>query len=313
MNTKSPIAIAVFANRDDFWFTKICVASIRYYYPKVKIYLIKDLLKGDFNTVTLCRRFDVQSIRMDKRFYGWSAAKIRFIVYNKLPEGRYLTLDSDIIFAGAVLEKLEADPADFIVHAEHHPQPLPPSVKQNYFDIEKVKTLYPGYEYPGFFFNCGQMVITSGMVDKAVFRDCYDFDHYPYYSNRELFPMVDQSILNCILPVLHRRNTIRLSGADFMLWSLSYFAQEGADDPEKIRDRSALPYLIHYAGDHRTYKIGEMRGKNMLSFFKDFYYSKLTPSERRFSDRQDRWLSQEYLNRLLYRRNRVLMKFFSID
>lgn len=32
------ISVVIFANRRDFFLTKLCVASIRYYYPEIEIF-----------------------------------------------------------------------------------------------------------------------------------------------------------------------------------------------------------------------------------------------------------------------------------
>jgi len=312
MSNASPIAVAVFANRQDYWFTKLCVASIRFYYPAVRIYLIKDKLNGDFDTGILTRHFDVEVLDLGRNFYGWAAAKVQFVAHNRLQAGRYLILDSDIILAGKVLDKLEANPAEMIVQAEPYKEPFPPSVGKDYFDPAAVKACYADYEYPGFFFNSGQMVITSGLVSRDAFGDTFDFDKYPYYTKRNLFPTVDQSILNYVLPKVAKQKAARLFGDDFMLWSVKFFEDPTADNVATIDSPEGLPYLIHYAGDTRTYKIGEMRGSRMLTFFREFYYSRLTPTERRRSDRQDRRFANKRYTKLLYKKNRLLMKLFDL-
>src|SRR5262249_16189620 len=98
MSNTSPISVALFATTLDFRFTKICVARLRYYYPDVRIYLIKDKLNGDFDTSILTSRFNVELLDLGRKYYGWGAAKIHFVAHDRLPAGRYLVLDSDIIF-----------------------------------------------------------------------------------------------------------------------------------------------------------------------------------------------------------------------
>lgn len=312
MSNPSPIAVAVFANRLDFWFTKLCVASIRFYYPTVDIYLIKDKLNGDFDTGILSRRFNIHLLDLGTNYYGWSAAKIHFAAHGRLPAGRYLTMDSDIIFAGKVLDKLQANPAEFIAQAEHYVEPFPPSIVRDYFDPAVVKKKYGDYEYPGFFFNAGQLVVTSGVLSEDDFDGFFDFDNYPYYKDRIVFPTVDQSILNYVLPKVAKKRAVRLSGGDFMLWSVNFFENPAADSVETIESGDGLPYLIHYAGDTRTYKIEEMKGSRMLGFFREYYYSRLTASERKRSDRQDRWFARKQYSKLIYKKNRLLMKLFNL-
>lgn len=37
------LTVVVCCNRKDYFFARICVASIRYYYPEINIEIIKDL------------------------------------------------------------------------------------------------------------------------------------------------------------------------------------------------------------------------------------------------------------------------------
>ena len=44
------IKVIIAVNKTDLWFCRICIASIRFYYPDVEIYIIKDELNGFFST-----------------------------------------------------------------------------------------------------------------------------------------------------------------------------------------------------------------------------------------------------------------------
>lgn len=48
-------AVYINTHRYDYKLTCICVASVRYWYPDIEIYLIKDYRRGDFNTSLLQR------------------------------------------------------------------------------------------------------------------------------------------------------------------------------------------------------------------------------------------------------------------
>ena len=54
------ISIVVFCNAKDYFLTKICVASIRHFYPDIEILLVKDELNGKFSTRILERNFKVK-------------------------------------------------------------------------------------------------------------------------------------------------------------------------------------------------------------------------------------------------------------
>ena len=68
------IAIACF--RKDLNLLRPCVASIRYWYPEVEIFLIKDYKKGDFSTKEIERAFDVKVFPTKRKVFGWPWSKL---------------------------------------------------------------------------------------------------------------------------------------------------------------------------------------------------------------------------------------------
>lgn len=304
----SDIAVAVFANRKDFFFTKLCIASIRYYYPEVEILLVKDRLNGDFDTNTLCRVFSVKVHELSKRYFGWSAAKIFFLLDKRLPRKRYLCMDSDIIFIGNLLHKLNAEKGDFVLHPEIYPQPFSDTVKGIFLDEEKIKPFYPEYQYPGFFFNAGQTVVTPGMLEEAMFSPAFDTTRYPYYRNPAVFPLVDQSILNIVIPISMRKNHLKVSTIPYMLWSVEFFGDLSHNSMSQFEDGSKYPFLVHYAGDVRTWRIEKMKGPQVLSFFRQFYHTKLSQKEIAADAKQDERAERKNLTKSLYYKNRILLE-----
>jgi hypothetical protein len=303
---RNDIAVVVFANRKDFFLTKLCVASIRYYYPDVEIFLVKDYLNGNFHTSRLCKAFNVKLIPLGKRYFGWSAAKIFFLLNDKLPRRRYLCLDSDIIFIGKVLDKLNRENGDFVLHPEVYPQPFSDTVKEVFLDPEKVAPYYKEYAYPGFFFNAGQTVVKPGILKRDIFLPAFNPDVYPYYKNPNVFPLVDQSILNIVVSIMHKRKEITLSTIPYMLWSVDFFAEKDNQQFKKFADGSH-EFLVHYAGDVRTPEIEKMKGFDLLRFFREFYMARLSKAGQ-FADRQQDKLSKSRLTRMLYYKNRIYIE-----
>ena len=64
-------AIYIPCTRGDFRLTRICVASIRYWYSDIPIVLIKDLMNGDFDTTEVEKHFNVSLYEQKVRAYGW--------------------------------------------------------------------------------------------------------------------------------------------------------------------------------------------------------------------------------------------------
>lgn len=276
------LPIVVFGNRRDYFFTKICISSIRYYYPEVDIYFVKDHLNGNYFTRIFRRRFNVKLLNLGKKYYGWGASKIHFIISRKLPEQRYLVLDSDLIFIGKCLEQLIHTDADFVVVPERLVPPFSESSSDIYINQEKIKKYFPGYKYPGYFFNTGQLVVSPGLISKEICKPFFDAKNYPYYKDWKTFKTVDQSILNAVIPVLEMENKISVETKDFMKWSVSYFEKEENDNVAEIKGGGKY-ILIHYCGDIRTHRLSKMKGEKLLKFYQQHYRRRL-PSFHRLLD-----------------------------
>ncbi len=310
MQEKQPpdLAVVVFANRKDFFFTKLCVASVRYYYPDVDIYLVKDHLNGNFNTRRLRKAFNVKLITLGKKYFGWSAAKIFFLLDEQLPRRRYLCLDSDIIFVGNVLQRLSEQPGDFVLHPEIYPQPFSDMVKKIFLDPEKIGPYYKEYSYPGFFFNAGQTVVTPGLLGREIFLPAFDPDRYPYYREPDIFPLVDQSILNIVIPIKMQQQAISVNTIPYMLWSVDFFKNPDNNVMSHFEEGDKTPYLVHYAGDVRTHLIGKMKGYPLLQFFRSSYHNRLGKFAIWLDNWQDSLAEKKKLVRLVYLKNRVLIE-----
>jgi hypothetical protein len=72
------ITIVVFANAKDFFLTKICIASIRYFYPDVEIFIVKDELNGKFYSRTLEKKFNTKELKLSKKYFGWGGQNFIF-------------------------------------------------------------------------------------------------------------------------------------------------------------------------------------------------------------------------------------------
>lgn len=248
-------------------------------------------------------------IKLSKQYFGWGAAKLHFLFENKLIQKKVLFLDSDIIFLGKVIEKLSDENSTFIINPEYFSFPLESLVKKYYVDPDKIKHVYPQYEFPGYFFNVGQMVLTPSYIDESIFSRCFDKNNFPYYTNIESFNTAEQSILNVVLPIVFKTNNIKPGLVDFMKWSVSFFENNKNNNADFLVQGNCQ-YLLHYAGDVRTKNLKKMKGFELLLFFKNVQNTYLNNFEKRYSNFQDELYSNRYLNWILYKINRVKMKFF---
>ena len=304
------ISVVIFANSKDYFLTKLCVASIRNCNPDVEIFLVKDYLNGNFNSKVLEKKFNVKQIKLSKRYFGWGAAKIHFLLENAHSNKKYLCLDSDIIIIGNLIDKLKQFNSGFVLHHEIYDMPFTDKVKQVFIDPEKVKKFYPQYEYPGYFFNVGQFLITPSFFREELLVHCFDKNKYPYYSNRENFNMAEQAILNALLPIVFKENNINPDLYEFMKWSVSFFEKPENNNLNLLsNNKPENSYLIHYAGDVRVPDIKKMKGFAFLNFFKNKYEERLNFFQKLSSRIQDKIFGINYFTRVLRIKNVLLIKF----
>jgi lipopolysaccharide biosynthesis glycosyltransferase len=276
--------IVILCNKLDFFLTKICVASIRYYYPLIPVYIVKDELNGKFSTTEMESRFDVKILDLGLKKYGWCTGKISALLSSQHANKKMLLLDSDIIFIGKVLDKLipELYKNDFIVSPEHHIETNTSWFKGTYYNMEWALRTYPDFIFPGFTFNCGQMVITPGKFKKEELINYIDLSKFPYWTKltSELLPNRDQSLLNVLLPLKQSRKEISLSPIAFQLWSGT---KEIIDklNLKQITSNEGYPFLIHWAGVLRIPYLKKMTRSDILLFFQKEYYKKLIAGELR--------------------------------
>lgn len=262
------IAIACF--KKDLNLLKPCVASIRYWYPDVEIYLIKDHSQGEFSTIEIEEVFNVKIFPTDHKQFGWGWGKFALVLDKK--KERYLFLDSDVVFLGPVLDKLSEYNEDFVVTGMKEKDKHNPTVNAHYIDMKAIEAFDPTYQYPGFGFNTGQIVLTSGIITKS---DCFSVVEFePHFRSKhpELFKHADQGVLNYVLVKASQAGKANIRYADFWIWP-------GLPEAAKInltgiKEKKGIPFILHWAGvkpvDFRRYP-----RYDILRFYEDYYYSQI--------------------------------------
>lgn len=246
--------------------------------------------------------YNVDLLNLGKKYYGWGAAKIHFLLKEDLPRKRYLCLDSDIVFVGKVLEKIQETAGDFVFNPHYLTEPIPKETKDLYFDDDTVKEQYPDYEYPGYFFNSGQMVVTPGLLKESYLGKTFQTKTYPFYL--KTFRCADQPILNMAIAVLQKDQNLEINTLTFMILSSQFFVDHTNNDFEKFRSGESQ-LMIHYAGDTRNYKLDKMKGNLLLKGIKKEYHLKLYRFHRMLDVLQDKLYSDKSINKILYLRNKV--------
>src|SRR5437016_535132 len=125
-------AIYVSCYRYDVQLTHVCVASIRFWYPEIPIWLVKDETYGPFDTWEIERVWGARVFPSHLQKLGWGFGKLQ--VMFQPGNLRCLCLDSDIIFVGRVLDALEACDEDFVVAELDF---SPEAVEEQFFSVAK--------------------------------------------------------------------------------------------------------------------------------------------------------------------------------
>jgi hypothetical protein len=258
--------------RKDFRFTCCCVASIRHFYPTIPISLIKDEIDGEYDTTRLQQIYDVEVFETSVRRFGWGMSKLEPLF---LPAGeRCLILDSDTVFLGRVLDRLEAAGGDFVVERCDHTRE---DLTAHYFDPARLSVLSPDFRYPGYVFNSGHFVATTGLVRRSDFANLVDFSEPRQSLRRDIFPCGDQGLLNFVLFQKQQQGALTIDREPFVGWP-------PALEPDAVAisalDREGYPLLLHWAGP-KLIVLGAHSLGDVLIYFAKKYIRDLAGSRRR--------------------------------
>src|SRR5262249_17236477 len=125
--------IYVTASAHDARYTRICVASIRHFYPNVVIKLLAGGRLEAGLQDELARYWEVHLAGVPRGDWGWGFIKLEPLFGR--PGERFLVVDSDTVFAGDVLATWAASSADFLVDDEQQSES---DTHRLYYDWRKV-------------------------------------------------------------------------------------------------------------------------------------------------------------------------------
>lgn len=272
--------------KHDVQFTRTCVASIRRWYPAVRITLIKDRFYGDYSTADIERHFSCSVLECGESRYGWGFGKLEPLF---LPDRRrFLVLDSDVVLAGPVLDRLTAIDADFVVQ---HEEPTAEFVRSHYFDLERLRGVDPAFVFPGYTFNTGQWVGSSGKVTREDFAP-FVAGTPPHVIDPEMFRLGEQGLLNYILMKRAAAGRLTLTRDRFM--EVGNEPAVAAIKVERLRAGPGYPFLIHWCGLRQPDFNMMVRG-DILLYFEEAYYRRV-PAGRWW--RKWFYLRRDWLNRV---------------
>lgn len=252
------VVIACYKN--DFWLAEICCSSIRYWYPEIPIALIYDYSAGASDFKRLQKRFGVSLIELPYKKFGWGLSKIEFLFQPK--RERVLLLDADTVFLGKVLDYLDNFKEDFVVSADWHNEPHAQWMKECYFDYAALQSMDRFFEFPGYSFNTGQLVVTTGILQRSDFGNLIQWQEHPVINHQHIFSCVDQGLLNYVLPAAEKKQLITIGKADFLM-GINYKEVSEISIDNLRTKKMQTPKVLHWAGSN-TSAIHFMQRRDIL-------------------------------------------------
>lgn len=268
--------IYIAASARDARFTRICVASVRYFYPDIPIRILVGGTLQRGLAEELQRYWNVSLADFPRVDYGWGFIKLEPLFR---PSGEhFMVLDSDTVFAGPVLEWADKCDADFVVDNEDLSEDI---VSRMFVDVAKSEEEGNPVPRPKFVFNSGQWFGKSGLINREDFRGIVDWGSSPRLVNPRVFKNGEQGAFNFVVNEKHRLGKISVTCVPLMHWPEHGM---GGFDVSHISSRQGRPVVVHWAGIKKA-RHRDIVGAELLEYFEKYYYSRLPSGEtkRRFA------------------------------
>jgi hypothetical protein len=272
-NSESSIdCIYIAASALDARYTRICVASIRYFYPKIPIRLLVGARLQRGLADELEHYWNVARVDPSKGDYGWGFVKLEPL-FGPLNE-TFLVLDSDTVLAGRVLDMWNESRPPFLVDDEKQSES---DMKRLYYDWENLRKIDRNARAPGFVFNSGQWFGTAGVLSRHDFEPWVEWTMPRRLTYPKHFMPGEQGILNYVLNQKTALGGLRVERRQIMRWPRH--SMDGLD-AETVSNRAAKPLIVHWAGIKRV-RQRDMIGADLLAYFERSYYQRLPAGKAR--------------------------------
>ena len=246
--------------------TRICAASIRYFYPDIPIRVLAgDILEAGL-AAELKKYWNVGVADLPRGDFGSGFVKLEPLFG---PDGqRFMVVDVDTVFSGKVLEASDNATAPFVMDDESLGEA---DLKRLYYDWDALQHIDPNAAPAWHAFNTGQWFGTAGVLKRS------DFDPWVVWTmpRRLKYPQHfmtgDQGIQNYVMLQRAARDAEFLDRRKLMRWP-----GHAMDDIDVngVAARTAPARVVHWAGMKATF-LHQMASGDILQFFETYYYSRM--------------------------------------
>lgn len=265
--------IYIAASSLDARYTRICVASIRFFYPQIPIRLLVGGRLQRGLSAELQKYWDVRIAELPVTgHYGWGFVKLEPLFGR--PGERFLVLDSDTVFTGPVLDTSNGCQAPFLVDDETTSEE---DTKQLYYDWEKVRVVDEIASPPRFVFNTGQWFGTAGVLTRDDFAPWVEWTMPRRLRYPNTFMCGEQGVLNYMLNRKTALQSLVVERRKIMRWPAH--SMEGLD-VRAVTGGTAPVRVVHWAGI-KAARQRDMVGADLLAFFEKIYYERLPAGHTR--------------------------------
>ena len=240
------------------------MTSIRYWYPDIEIVLIKDILKGSFNTCFLENLFNVQVFNSNEK-YGWGYGKLEPLFISR--EESFLVLDSDTILTGPILDLVQDIDEYFVVDEEIQNTER---FNEIYYDKSLINQVNYGFRPLEYSFNTGQWFGTSGIIDRSVFNETIHWASPRINKFPDIIKNGEQGHLNYHFHKLEQQNKITIKRLKIMYFPLSFNVHFKWNSLRLKQNNKN--FIVHWAGIKKPILL--MPNKMLLFFYLNQYRKK---------------------------------------
>src|SRR4051794_40684926 len=192
-HVKKITQVVLVTHRYDLANLIVCLASIRYWYPDLKVTVMKNRNQGDFRIGFLARYFNISVLDSPHAHYGKYYGSLEPYFTGRCE--RFVVMDTDTALTGPILDLLERQPADFVVDREVQGDRR---LRELYWDPDRIGAFIPEYSTAWFTFNNAAICGTGDKITRADFGDFMTWvpGAEPIMKDAEVFPMADMTAIN---------------------------------------------------------------------------------------------------------------------
>ncbi len=259
--------VYIVCNKNDFYFARVCIASVRHWNKTIPVTLIKDLGKGNFETGLLESTFNISIAPAALKNMGYYVKLWPFIENEQ--EEKIMIQDADTVWMCDMIAQLAHYEADLMVDG-YDPANLEDEMKRWFFDPKKLEKEFPEYQYPGFLFNVGQMVCNSNVFPKKEILKFVFWKEDPEPKIPDLF-FYEQGILNFIAAEKLKSGELSVAHPGIHRWGWDPIINKISVDEKEGRKNH--PFLVHWYG-HKHGLFSILPGAAILKKHETDYFRK---------------------------------------